>query len=355
MARWGQGSVFKRGNIWWVQYYRHGKAYNESSRSDSQRVAQRLLRQRMGEITSAKFVGPSEERLTFEDIAADLTRDYEINGRRAIVSLPYWLAHLRRYFGTDRAVDITADRVRAYTSERRKAGAANGSINRELTALKRMFSLAVHGGRLGAAPFIKLLEENNVRQGFVEPGDFARLRNALPGYLRDPVAFLYFSAWRKGEMQSLEWRDVDLLGCAVRLRLENSKNGHGRVLKLKGELLDIIARASENRRPDCPFVFHEDGRPIGDFRKAWRNACRAARLIGILIHDLRRSGVRNMIRAGTPERVAMAISGHKTRSMLDRYNIVSEADLDAAIERTGIYVEQHQNPKVTPLPVREVS
>ena len=217
-----------------------------------------------------------------------------------------------------------------------------------------MFSLAVHGGRLGAAPFIKLLEENNVRQGFVEPGDFARLRNALPDYLRDPVAFLYFSAWRKGEMQSLEWRDIDLLGCAVRLRLENSKMGTAEYSSSRANC-STSSRASENRRPDCPFVFHEDGRPIGDFRKAWRNACRTAGLIGILIHDLRRSGVRNMIRAGTPERVAMAISGHKTRSMLDRYNIVSEADLDAAVERTGIYVEQQQNPKVTPLPVREVA
>jgi len=83
----------------------------------------------MGEITSAKFVGPSEERLTFEDIATDLTRDYEINGRRAIVSLHYWLAHLRRYFGTDRVVDITADRLRAYISERRKRS-GSGCLNR---------------------------------------------------------------------------------------------------------------------------------------------------------------------------------------------------------------------------------
>ena len=90
MARWGQGSVFKRGNIWWFQDYRHGKAYNENSRSDSQRIAQRLLRQRMGEITSAKFVGPSEERLTFEDIATDLTRDY--GDQRAPGDRLYYLA-----------------------------------------------------------------------------------------------------------------------------------------------------------------------------------------------------------------------------------------------------------------------
>lgn len=150
-------------------------------------------------------------------------------------------------------------------------------------------------------------------------------------------------------MRSLEWRDVDLDGRAIRLRPENSKTNQGRVLILTHELLAIIERARDKRRLDCPFVFHNDGQPIGDFRKAWRNACKAAGLEGLVVHDLRRSGVRNMIRAGTPERVAMARSGHKTRAMLDRYNIVSEEDLRQSAERTGAYVDDHQTAKVTPI------
>jgi len=172
--------------------------------------------------------------------------------------------------------------------------------------------------------------------------------------LKDPITFLYLTAWRKGEMRSLEWRDIDLEGHAIRLRPENSKNHHGRTVKLAGELLNVIRRAHENRRSECPFVFHDNGTPIGDFRKAWRNATKAAGLSGILVHDLRRSGVRNAIRAGVPEPVAMALSGHRTPSMLHRYNIVSEGDLGAAAEKIDQYVEQRQakSAKIVPLPIR---
>lgn len=153
------------------------------------------------------------------------------------------------------------------------------------------------------------------------------------------IAFLYRSVWRLGEMKTLEWRDVDLGGEVVHLRPEISKNKDGRLLPLSGEMLEIIERAHSMRRPDCPFVFHRDGEPIGDFRKSWSTACKAAGLHPIVVHDLRRTAVRNMVRAGIGDRVAMALSGHKTRSVFDRYNIVSEADLVAATERLQAHLQ----------------
>jgi integrase len=176
------------------------------------------------------------------------------------------------------------------------------------------------------------------------------MREALPKHLKDPVTFLYLSGWRVSEMRTLEWRDIDLAGREVRLRAEVSKNKDGRVLPLRGELLEIVERTREKRQPDCLFVFQDRGEPIGDFRKAWKTACKAAGISAIIVHDLRRTAVRNMVRAGIPERIAMELSGHKTRRIFDRYNIVSNEDLAAATERLqGHLSEQPTAKKITPL------
>jgi len=156
--------------------------------------------------------------------------------------------------------------------------------------------------------------------------------------------FGFLSGWRKGEVLSLRWSDVD--GDTVRLRAEESKNGEARTLVLHGELADLIERRRKARQVKIKdvvtlsslMIFHHTGQPITDFRKSWATAVKLAQVPGRLFHDLRRSAVRNMIRAGVPEHVAMTVSGHKTHSMLSRYNIVSEGDLRNAMERTQDYL-----------------
>lgn len=346
----GMGRVFKRGSVYWISYYHRGKEFRESSESDNESSAKKLLKKRIGEVAQGRLRGANQERVTFDDLAQALLSDYQINGRRSARSARLSISHLQKFFGFDHAVDITTDRIKAYAADRQKARAANASINRELAALKRMFSLAVEDSRLNHSPYIPTLEEDNARQGFVDHGAFVSLRTHLAEYLQDPIAFLYLSGWRLGEMKSLEWRDVDLAGRVVHLRPEISKNKDGRLLPLSGELLEIVDRAHAKRRPDCPFVFHRNGEAIGDFRKAWSTACKAAGLHPILVHDLRRTAVRNMVRAGIGDRVAMALSGHKTRSVFDRYNIVSEADLAEATKLLHTHLEnQSIEPKVVPL------
>jgi integrase len=150
-------------------------------------------------------------------------------------------------------------------------------------------------------------------------------------------------------MRSLEWRDVDLGGKIIRLRPEHSKNKEARPLPLTDELLELIERAKDNRRLDCSFVFYNKGKGVGDFRKAWHKARKETKLGEVLVHDLRRTAVRNLVRAGVPERVAMSLSGHKTRSVFDRYNIVSEADLAQATERLQAHLESQPQGNVKPL------
>jgi integrase len=291
---------------------------------------------------TGKATAATEGKVTFGQMAEMLLTNYRNNGMRSIRSAALSIRHLREFFDDDiKALDIESDRIEHYIAMRKSAGAENASVNRELSALKRMFTLAIKAKRLTSRPYVAMLEEDNTRQGFVSPTEFRALHAQLPEYLRDPVSFLYLSGWRSGELKSLEWRNVDMAAREIRLDPARSKSKHGRVLPLRGELLAIFERAKARRIMACPFVFHyAGGLPIGDFRKVWRVVCKASGNDNRLVHDLRRSAVRNMIRAGVSDRIAMTMSGHRTRSVFDRYDITSTDDLEWGTERTQEYVER---------------
>ena len=353
MTKRGLGAVYLRGSIYWLRYWHRGQLSRESSGSDSEASATKLLKERIKQIGRPQgFLGPAEERVTFEDLAALVQTDHAINDRRSADKLPCRLAHLRAAFAHDRAVDITTDLICTYIANRQQSGAANATINRELAALKGAFTLAVQAKRLSQIPHIPMLEENNARQGFVDHAEYRALRDELPEHLRDSITFLYLTGWRLSEMESLEWRDIDLAAQVVRLRPENSKNKDSREIPSDRfpELGELLAHARANRRLDCRFVFHQNGQPLGDFRKSWATACEKAGLTKTLVHDLRSTAVRNFVRAGVSERVAMERTGHKTRTVFERYNIVSDNDKQAAAQKLAAYLDaQPTAPAVLPL------
>ena len=248
------------------------------------------------------------------------------------------------YFGKDRAKSITADRIKGYIARRQEEGAAPATINRELAALKRTFNLALQAEKIISKPHIPLLTENNVRTGFFEYAEFTTVRDALPPFLQPIATFAYYTGWRKAEILTLQWRQVNLDAAEVRLDPGTTKNGKGRVIYLDGELLDamkeqraFVLNLQRERGKIIPWVFTnpDTGERVRSFRGSWDKACVAAGVKGRLFHDFRRSAVRNMVRAGVPEVVAMGFSGHETRSVFDRYNIVSEEDLRVAARRVS--------------------
>ena len=257
-------------------------------------------------------------------------------------------------------IDLTAEAVDAYIEQRLEAEKSEATINRETQLLGQALRLAMNRNRVTTIPTIRHLHESNARQGFFERPEFEAVVAALPGYLQDFTRFAYLTGWRKGEIASLRWPDVDRDGSAIRLRPEASKNGRGRAVMLESDLASLIERRWQARLIDrdgdihvTDLVFHRNGEAVGDFRKAWGSACVVAGLYHVaveatgakkkiperLFRDLRRTAARNMVRAGVPERVAMAVTGHLTRSMFDRYNIVSEDDLRAAMQKTSLYVD----------------
>ena len=188
-------------------------------------------------------------------------------------------------------------------------------------------------------PHIPTLAEKKARTGFLEPEQFTTLLETLPDYLKAPVTLAFYTGMRRGEIISLTWDKVNLKEGFIRLEAEDTKSEQARTIYLAGEALEALREARRSRILGNPLVFHRKGKPMGDFRFSWNKACTAAGVPGLLFHDLRRTAVRNMVRAGIPERVCMQISGHKTRSVFERYNITNERDLIEAAHKLSGHVE----------------
>ncbi|MDA2915540.1 site-specific integrase [Nitrospinae bacterium AH_259_B05_G02_I21] len=346
------GYVFKRNRIWWVKYSQNGKPIRESSRSARKSDAERLLKLREGAIAKGEPLSLRVERVTVDELMDDVISDYEANGK-SVGRVRLSTRMLKRFFGGMRASSVTTAHVNAYITKRRGMTTRRGgppsdaSINRELSLLKRGYRLAKHSTppKVHQVPYIPLLRENNAREGFIEREDYRALKAALPSYLKPVLTTGYFTGMRLGELLSLRWSQVDLNHRSIRLEASDTKNRTARTIPLAEELYQALAELKAQRdwqRPHCKVVFVRDGQPIKGFKKAWQTACVEVGLgkkekqdgkvvyKGLLFHDLRRSAIRNLVRSGVPERVAMQISGHKTRSVFDRYNIVSESDLEQA-------------------------
>jgi integrase len=277
--------------------------------------------------------------LTFEDLAKAYLEDYELQRYRSMNTAKPRVGHLRGFFDGWAADAITGDAIRTYQLHRRQQRAESGTINRETSALSRMFHIAIQRGQLRRMPvFPNRLEENPPRQGFFEHDEYLKVRVELPTAYQDVLDFAYYSGWRRNEILELVWDEVDLTGGVIRLSPKRSKTKTGRVLPISPPLRQVLDRRAARRPAGSARVFHRDGVTVRAWRHALRDACVRAGLPKRMLHDCRRTAARNLIRAGVPERVAMLLTGHKTRAVFDRYNIVNEQELLNAGERLAKYV-----------------
>ena len=350
--RYGLGRVFRRGRVYWIQYSFRGQQHRESSESKSEAAARRLLKKRLGEMGRGRLVGPQAEHVTFEDLVRLIEDDYAVNSRKSRERLNSSVKHLRGFFGLSRAVDITGDRLSAYLRHRMEdtPPAQPSTVRNELAALRRAFTLAIKAGRLVDRPAFPTISVQNARTGFFEEAEFRAVAARLSDWLRPVAEFGYLTGWRKREILGLRWSQVDLQAGWVRLEPGTTKSGEGRAFPLRGfpELKSLLQRQRE--RTDAlqketekivPWVFwHRHGQPINDFRDSWARACEAGGVKGLLFHDLRRTAVRNLERAGVSRSAAMKLTGHKTESVYRRYAIVAEADLEEAVAKRAAYQVQ---------------
>src|SRR6266496_4203377 len=268
--------------MWWIAYSVRGKLVRQSAQSSKESEAKKLLKKRLGEAALGKPVGPDIEKTTFEDMAAMIVADYKANGRRSLARLEDAIAHLREFFGVYRAVEITGDIVTAYVTFRQEQKAANSTINNELAALSRMFTLGIRSNKVAVKPYIGKLALNNTRKGFFEWEQFSPVLKNLPEDLQPAIETAYITGWRiHDEIFTRQRHHVDLKGRGwLRLDPGETKNGEGRNFPFTVRLREIIEQQLERTKAlekatgrIIPWLFHRGGKPIKTFRRSWLTAC----------------------------------------------------------------------------------
>jgi len=332
--RRGEGSIYTkpRSPFLWIKYYKTGKPIRESTRTGDQAKAARFLRQRLAEVGSDPAESPRIEQLV-----DDLFRDYRINEHRSLDDVKTrWRLHLKPFLGSVPATQLDSRLLARYIDGRREENASNATINRELACLKRMYRLAYLSTppRVASVPHFPHLKENNVRQGFVTPEQFAKLVAHCPDlWLRAMLETAYNYGWRVSELLNLRVCQVDLVARTIRLEPGTTKNQEGREVTIESaRLLELLHQCVVGKCQE-DHVFTRGAKPIRDFRKRWQNLCTAAGVPGLLFHDLRRTAARNLRAAGVPEEIIMRIAGWKTSSVFKRYAIVDKADVRAALQQ----------------------
>lgn len=285
--------------------------------------------------------------VTVDDLLQWVEDDYRANRMKSLPNLLPRVTRLRGFFvGTTKAADVTTDRIRSYQAQRQIDGASNGTINVELSALGRGYSLGILYGRLSQRPKIPRLAENNARKGFFERAEFEAVAARLPLHLQ-PVAWTcYLSGWRpKSEVLTREWKHVDFKAGVMRLEPNETKNGDGRDCPLGTELYAVL----HGQRERCnlieravgrivPWVFFTDrGKRVTHYHEAWNKARNEAGMPSKLLYDCRRTRVRNLERAGVSRSAGMALTGHRTQAVYQRYAITDERMLREAVERADTF------------------
>jgi integrase len=340
----GSGTIYLRGDIWWVKIRVDGKPVYESSKSTKKSDAIKLRDKMLGKRHRGEITGGAPDKVLIEELLDDVLKsDIEESTRyiwKAVVE-----KNIRPFFGKVRAARLSTDLMDKYRVKRIGQGVTDATVNRELSIMRTAF----HNARkrtppkVNAVPYFPMVKETTVRKGFLTDEQYSSLRDELLPELKPLFVSGYVTGIRKGELTDIQWPQLDFESDLIALDPDETKNREGRTVPiLKGDMRDLLFAAKQERDekwPDSPWVYNREGRKIVDFRGSWEKACIAAGIPDLKFHDLRRTAVRNMRRAGVPQVIRMKISGHKTDSMERRYNIVDTDDLSIAKE----FMEKRMN------------
>jgi integrase len=323
----GQGTIYQRGEWWWCDYSVGGVRQRESCRTKDRQDAITFLNRKLGKLPSGEALTPTSVRVG--DLLDLLLEDYDVRGRaQAYIASLKVKSILKPALGDIKAAKLTTAHIQQYI-QRRKKEVKTATINRELGMLHRAFTLGYqHDPPLVArVPHFPKLPEDDPRKGFLKPDTYRKLLFELPEELRLLFVIAYHVGLRRGALLRIKWSQVDMeAGCIWMDGKKANRKPEPVAVPIYGDMskfLEMQPKASE-------YVFARGSKPILDFRESWKQACQRAGVPNLLFHDLRRTAVRNLRRAKVAETVIMKITGHRTRSVFERYNITDHSDTKEA-------------------------
>jgi len=344
----GFGSLRLRGKSWYVRYRVNGVLREENVNTSDKTVAENLLKEKLAEVARGD-IDAAPQDVTIADLCELVFADYRIRRLRSLKDVEWrYKANIKDVLGPLRAARFGPHQIRQYIQDRRAAGASDTTINREFSIVRRGFTLGrreepplVH-----KVPYIPMLEEDNVRQGFIEEPQYRLLLVALPDDLKAAFVVGYHCGNRLGEIRQLRPDQVHLDDAEIRIEKRQAKSKEDRVIPIWGEMREWLEWQLKRLPPGCPYLFpRANGKPIGSHIKGWDRACASVGLEGLHFHDLRRSAIRNMDRAKIRRELAMAVSGHKRPEVYRRYSIVARGELGEVGEKMAAW-KQEQKPKL---------
>lgn len=332
---YGEGSIRKlESGRWQISFYDgEGRRRRESFRTEAS--AQKALTRTIA-LRDAGKLEPNDGRAKVDSLA----ESYQLYAQNSAPKSYDWIAlvwrvHLEPFFGGKMAARVTSDDFQRYRAARLEAGAATSTVNRELAVLKAMYR---HGSEadppkvLRVPRFPEKLREPNPRTGFLTDEQYAALQSKCKhAWLRTLLSVAYNFGFRKAELLGLRVAQIDLKSRTIRLLSGETKTDKGRTVVMTEAVYRLVSECVRGKNPGDAVFTWADGRSVRDFRAAWASLVKEAGVPDLLLHDLRRTAIRNMVRAGISKHVAKQISGHATDSVFDRYDITDEQDLvDAA-------------------------
>jgi len=339
----GEGRIFQKAGSknWWIQYYCNGRMIRESCGSPVKGVAVEKLRDKLAEAKSGAVPLVDAKRVSFESMRDALYDYYETNklksllrkkdGKRYLGTVP----PLDRFFKDCKVSEITYHKLLAFVKDRQAAKKSNSTINRSLTALKMMLTLAVKAKRIPAVavPEFPRLKEAPPREDYFTPEEYEKVSGALPDYLRPVFAVAQFCGMRATEILSRKWTHIDLDAGLIHLLPGETKNDDGRMVPMVGPVQEML-KALRDSNPQSEYVFTRGGQPIKDFRHAWQSALEKAGLVagreGHVFHGTRRGAISMHADLGIDEQLSMAITGHRDPGVHRRYRQLRKQQVLAA-------------------------